>query len=162
MSRMTNSTSYMGQAIRAGLDAENETFHKFFECWIVEQDQHLQQLVSALNEHKEHHEKRKHDQVEIPEEENDRTCVPWWNESLIIMSITTGLNPGGPRTTFSPCTIQLGGAASRMLSCWSVAGARAWRSTCFTPSQGFNSSRGLLSSFMGSVLVTWVISPQFN
>lgn len=36
----------MAQATRNGTP-ELETFHKFFECWLVEQDQHLQQLISA-------------------------------------------------------------------------------------------------------------------
>lgn len=54
-------------AIPNGLD-ERESFHKFFECWIAEQNQHLEELVSAS---KEQEEKHRHQ----PEEE-ERTLGP--------------------------------------------------------------------------------------
>lgn len=41
-------------AIRNGLQ-ERESFHKFFECWISEQNQYLEELVSACKEQEEHH-----------------------------------------------------------------------------------------------------------
>lgn len=46
MSVPPSSASFMAQATRNGTP-ELETFHKFFECWLVEQDLHLQQLISA-------------------------------------------------------------------------------------------------------------------
>lgn len=46
MSVAPSSASFMTQATRNGTP-ELETFHKFFDCWLVEQDQHLQQLISA-------------------------------------------------------------------------------------------------------------------
>ncbi|OWM69412.1 hypothetical protein CDL15_Pgr013873 [Punica granatum] len=36
----------MASAIRNGSSAR-ETFHKFFECWLIEQNQYLQELISA-------------------------------------------------------------------------------------------------------------------
>ncbi|KAI3462415.1 hypothetical protein Pfo_019078 [Paulownia fortunei] len=45
----SNSATYMAQALIHG-DEERETFHKFFECWLVEQNQHLQELLSASKE----------------------------------------------------------------------------------------------------------------
>ncbi|KAK4416640.1 protein DELAY OF GERMINATION 1 [Sesamum alatum] len=56
MSDLPNSVTYMTQAIRNGLH-ERESFHKFFECWIVEQDQHLQELISASKEYEEQRER---------------------------------------------------------------------------------------------------------
>ncbi|KAL3813072.1 hypothetical protein ACJIZ3_014340 [Penstemon smallii] len=43
---MSNSTTYT----RNGA-AERESFQNFFECWIVDQNQHLDELVSASKEH---------------------------------------------------------------------------------------------------------------
>ncbi|KAA8547046.1 hypothetical protein F0562_003475 [Nyssa sinensis] len=42
MSVRPDNTTYMAPAIRNG-----ESFHTFYECWLVEQNQYLQQLVSA-------------------------------------------------------------------------------------------------------------------
>ncbi|CAM8951903.1 unnamed protein product [Rhodiola kirilowii] len=36
----------MSSAIRSGASG-HETFHKFFECWLVEQNQHLHSLITA-------------------------------------------------------------------------------------------------------------------
>ncbi|KAK4490635.1 hypothetical protein RD792_001323 [Penstemon davidsonii] len=47
---MSSSTTYVAQAIN-GTIAERDTFHNFYECWIVEQNQHLQELISASKEH---------------------------------------------------------------------------------------------------------------
>lgn len=51
MSELPNSITYMTQAIRNELH-QRESFHKFFECWIIEQNHHLQQLVSASAGHR--------------------------------------------------------------------------------------------------------------
>ncbi|KAF8404077.1 hypothetical protein HHK36_008954 [Tetracentron sinense] len=40
------SAKYMGSVIRNGT-ADGARFQKFFECWLVEQNQHLQELLSA-------------------------------------------------------------------------------------------------------------------
>lgn len=55
MSMAPNSSTFMGQSIRNG-QQEPETFCKFFECWLVEQNQHLQELVSAAGDHQHHQE----------------------------------------------------------------------------------------------------------
>ncbi|CAI9763384.1 unnamed protein product [Fraxinus pennsylvanica] len=49
MSLLPNSVAYMAQVLRHEAE-ERETFHKFFECWLAEQSQHLEQLVSASKE----------------------------------------------------------------------------------------------------------------
>uniref|UniRef100_A0A7N0ZY22 DOG1 domain-containing protein n=1 Tax=Kalanchoe fedtschenkoi TaxID=63787 RepID=A0A7N0ZY22_KALFE len=46
MSFPPSSNLYMSSAIRNGA-SERETFHKFFECWLVEQNQFLHSLISA-------------------------------------------------------------------------------------------------------------------
>ncbi|KAL2504686.1 transcription factor-related [Abeliophyllum distichum] len=43
---LPNSVTFMAQVLRHGAE-ETETFHKFFECWLVEQSHHLEELVSA-------------------------------------------------------------------------------------------------------------------
>nr|XP_043613244.1 protein DOG1-like 3 [Erigeron canadensis] len=48
MSIQPNSAAFMAQAMHT--DTPNrETFHKFFECWISEQNSYLEELVSASN-----------------------------------------------------------------------------------------------------------------
>ncbi|KAF8018653.1 hypothetical protein BT93_H3524 [Corymbia citriodora subsp. variegata] len=48
MAAATSSTATANPARRNGSSApERESFHKFFECWLVEQNQHLHDLVSA-------------------------------------------------------------------------------------------------------------------
>ncbi|KAL9664127.1 hypothetical protein QQ045_019524 [Rhodiola kirilowii] len=37
----------MSSAIRNGTASERETFHKFFECWLIEQNQYLHSLTSV-------------------------------------------------------------------------------------------------------------------
>ncbi|KAL7141914.1 hypothetical protein ABFS83_08G086600 [Erythranthe nasuta] len=54
MSDLPSSVSYMTQATRNG-NQERESFHKFFECWIVEQDHHLHELVSASKDIEDRH-----------------------------------------------------------------------------------------------------------
>ncbi|XP_022894898.1 protein DOG1-like 3 [Olea europaea var. sylvestris] len=49
MSVLPNSATYMAQVLSNGAE-ERETFHKFFECWLVEQSQYLEELVSASKE----------------------------------------------------------------------------------------------------------------
>ncbi|KAK6150783.1 hypothetical protein DH2020_015715 [Rehmannia glutinosa] len=79
MSVLPNSVTYMTQAIRNGLH-ERESFHKFFECWIVEQNQHLGQLVSASKEHEEHQrqqrERGRNGRTETQEEVDERILRP--------------------------------------------------------------------------------------
>lgn len=59
MSNPPNSITYLMQAIRNGRQ-ECESFHKFFECWIAEQNQLLEELVFAS---KEAEERRRHHQL---------------------------------------------------------------------------------------------------
>lgn len=49
MSVLPNSVTYMAKVLRNGAE-ERETFHEFFECWLVEQSQYLEELVSASKE----------------------------------------------------------------------------------------------------------------
>ncbi|CAI9777546.1 unnamed protein product [Fraxinus pennsylvanica] len=46
---LPNSVTYMAKVLRNGAE-ERENFHKFFECWLVEQSQYLEELVSASKE----------------------------------------------------------------------------------------------------------------
>ncbi|KAK4490636.1 hypothetical protein RD792_001324 [Penstemon davidsonii] len=55
---MSKGATYITQAIRTGT-AELNTFHRFFECWIVEQSQHLQELVRASKEREEHRQQKR-------------------------------------------------------------------------------------------------------
>ncbi|PIN21223.1 hypothetical protein CDL12_06069 [Handroanthus impetiginosus] len=50
MSVASSSATFMARALHTGGNQDNETFHKFFECWIVEQSQHLEELVSATKD----------------------------------------------------------------------------------------------------------------
>ncbi|XP_073140153.1 protein DOG1-like 3 [Henckelia pumila] len=50
MSLPTNSGAYMVNAFR-NMTQESHNFQNFFECWLVEQSQHLEELVSALTEY---------------------------------------------------------------------------------------------------------------
>ncbi|KAL0343221.1 UNVERIFIED_CONTAM: protein DOG1-like 2 [Sesamum angustifolium] len=81
MSDLPNSVTYMTQAIRNGLN-ERESFHKFFECWIVEQDQHLQELISASREYEEQRERtrgrgrRQDGGTTVEEDVRERTLRP--------------------------------------------------------------------------------------
>ncbi|KAI3790751.1 hypothetical protein L2E82_04027 [Cichorium intybus] len=50
MSVRPNSTAFMAQAMHVD-NPHRETFHKFFECWISEQNSYLEDLVSAANNH---------------------------------------------------------------------------------------------------------------
>ncbi|XP_071704190.1 protein DOG1-like 4 [Rutidosis leptorrhynchoides] len=50
MSLNPNSTAFMAQAMHSETP-QRETFHKFFECWICEQNTYLEELVSAANNH---------------------------------------------------------------------------------------------------------------
>ncbi|XAR73133.1 hypothetical protein NMG60_11006993 [Bertholletia excelsa] len=55
MTVLPSSAAYMAQAIRDVENPERETFHKFFECWLVEQDHYLQELISASRKYKNDH-----------------------------------------------------------------------------------------------------------
>ncbi|XP_023749377.1 protein DOG1-like 3 [Lactuca sativa] len=50
MSVRTNSAAFMAQAMNAD-NPHRETFHRFFECWICEQNSYLEELVSVANNH---------------------------------------------------------------------------------------------------------------
>ncbi|KAI3707510.1 hypothetical protein L6452_26106 [Arctium lappa] len=50
MSVTPNRTAFMAQAMHAD-NPHPETFHRFFECWISEQNTYLEELVSAANNH---------------------------------------------------------------------------------------------------------------
>ncbi|KVH87962.1 protein DOG1-like 3 [Cynara cardunculus var. scolymus] len=50
MSVTPNSTAFMAQAMHAD-NPHRETFHRFFECWISEQNTYLEELVSAADNH---------------------------------------------------------------------------------------------------------------
>ncbi|KAL0378206.1 UNVERIFIED_CONTAM: hypothetical protein Sradi_3126100 [Sesamum radiatum] len=124
MSDLPNSVTYMTQVIRNGLH-ERESFHKFFECWIVEQDQHLQELISASREYEEQPERRRAGGGEggrMVELLLRRMCriqlyVRFLNGWSSTTSITTGRNRGGRRATSCPCSTPRGGAAWRMRFC---------------------------------------------
>ncbi|KAI3451605.1 hypothetical protein Pfo_008270 [Paulownia fortunei] len=78
MSELPNSVAYITQAIRNGLQ-ERESFHKFFECWIVEQNQHLQELVSASKEQEQQQQQREqgwNGGTETQEEVDERVLRP--------------------------------------------------------------------------------------
>lgn len=76
MSDLPNSVTYMTQTIRNGLH-ERESFHKFFECWVVEQNQHLQELVSASKEYEEHRQRGRDGRTPAQElEVQERTLRP--------------------------------------------------------------------------------------
>ncbi|XVF14757.1 hypothetical protein REPUB_Repub09cG0089500 [Reevesia pubescens] len=47
MSVVPSSGTYMASAIQNSTSDHRETFKNFFECWLVEQNQHLQELVAA-------------------------------------------------------------------------------------------------------------------
>lgn len=70
MSILPNSATYMASALRNGTSAR-EGFHKFFECWLSEQDQHLHELISASKQHP-----RNGNTAELTPEEQDRVVRP--------------------------------------------------------------------------------------
>ncbi|KAG8383884.1 hypothetical protein BUALT_Bualt04G0060600 [Buddleja alternifolia] len=72
MPELPNSVTYVMQAFRNGIH-ERENFQKFFECWIAEQNQHLEELVSASKQNAERGNNNIGGQEE--EEEEDATIL---------------------------------------------------------------------------------------
>ncbi|KAK3038569.1 hypothetical protein RJ639_028020 [Escallonia herrerae] len=51
MSMPSNSATFMCQSMSSGSNQSRETFRNVFECWLTEQNQQLQELVSASKHH---------------------------------------------------------------------------------------------------------------